>query len=114
MHCHPFCSVTGKPSAPIIKNKESQVSGCDVCLRWSIPESNGCPLTKYRIYYTELQWSNEGDAWHKINVIADTRSLYLPSLKCNTEYVYAVTAWNEVGESDMSRVWSIKTIKGMN
>ncbi len=109
--------LTDKPSAPVILNKETQVSGCDVNLRWSFPEDNGCPLTLYTIYYRELQLRNE-DSWHKINVTKVTKSEHLLSLKCNTEYTFAVSAWNELGESPFSSEWPIslktsKTSKGM-
>lgn len=99
--------VTGKPSAPILGNNETQVSGCDVFLRWSIPEDNGCPLTMYTVYYRELQ-SRNNDSWQIVNVTVDTRSIHLSLSECNTEYVFAVSAWNELGRSDISSEWSIK------
>ena len=104
--------VTGKPSAPVILNKETQVSGCDVNLRWSLPEDNGCPLTMHTIYYRERQ-SKNNDSWHRINVTKVTKSEHLLSLKCNTEYAFAVSGWNELGESPISSEWPITTIKGI-
>ncbi len=104
--------VAGRPEPPVIKNKETQVPGCDVILKWSVAKGNGCPLTMYTIYYRDLQSKNE-DSWHQVNVTALTRSLHLSSLKCNTEYDFAVTAWNELGESVTSRGWQIKTFRGM-
>ena len=102
--------LTGTPSAPVIQNKETQVSGCDVNLRWSLPEDNGCPLTMYTIYYRELQSNN---LLHQINVTKVAKSEHLLSLKCNTEYTFAMSAWNELGESAVSSEWPIKTINGM-
>ncbi|XP_078357420.1 uncharacterized protein LOC144642321 isoform X2 [Oculina patagonica] len=102
-----------KPSAPVILNKETQVSGCDVNLRWSLPEDNGCPITLYTIYYSERQSKNE-DSWHEINVTKVTKSEHLLSLKCNTEYAFTVSAWNELGESAISSEWPIKTSKASN
>ncbi|XP_078344448.1 uncharacterized protein LOC144630040 [Oculina patagonica] len=97
-----------KPSAPILENNEIQVSGCDVFLRWSIPDDNGCPLTMYTVYYRELQPS-KNDSWRMVvNVTVDTRSIHLPLSKCNIEYTFAVSAWNELGRSATSREWSIK------
>ena len=81
-------------------------------LTWSIPESNGCPLIMYRIYYRERQSGDKEDFWYQINATVDSRSLHLTSLKCNAEYAFRVSSWNEVGESDMSPAWSIKTIEG--
>ena len=63
----------------------------------------------YTIYYRERQSASENDSWHQINVTVDTRSRDLPSLKCNTEYIFKVSAWNELGESDTSNEWPIKT-----
>ena len=78
-------------------------------LKWSSPQDNGCPLTLYKIYYREQQSTIEDDSWHQINVTVDTRSRDLPSLKCNTEYIFKVSAWNELGESATSNQWPIKT-----
>ena len=98
----------GKPSAPVILNEETQVPRCDVNLRWSLPEDNGCPLTMYTIYYRELQSDN---LLHQINVTKVAKSEHLLSLKCNTEYTFAMSAWNEVGESAVSSEWPITTIR---
>ena len=105
----PLVFASDKPSPPIIKNKGVQVFGCGVNLKWSSPRDNGCPLTMYTIYYREVQSTSENDSWHQINVTVDTTSRDLPSLKCNTEYIFKVSAWNELGESDTSNEWPIKT-----
>lgn len=102
--------ITEYPSAPIIQNKESQVLGCDVSLRWSLPGKNGCPPTMYTIYYREIQSKH---FWHQINVTEVTKLEHLLSLECNKEYVFAVSSWNELGESAISSKWPIKTIKGL-
>ena len=81
-------------------------------LRWSVPEDNGCPLTLYTIYYRELQSKNE-DNKQPINVTKVTKSEHILSLKCNKEYAFAVSAWNELGQSAVSSEWPIKTVKGM-
>ena len=75
----------GKPSPPIIKSKELQMYRCDVNLKWSSPQDNVCPLTM------------------------DSTSTNVTSLKCNSEYTFKVTAWNELGESNTSKEWRIKT-----
>ena len=79
-------------------------------LRWSSPEDNGCRLTMYTIYYRELHSKNE-DPKHQINVTKVTKPEHFLSLKCNTEYMFAVSAWNELGESSVSSEWPIKTIR---
>ncbi|CAH3033098.1 unnamed protein product, partial [Pocillopora meandrina] len=98
-----------KPFPPIIKSKEVQMSGCDVNLKWSSPQDNGCPLTMYTVYYREVQSLGEDEYWHHINVTMDSTSTSLTSLKCNSEYTFKVTAWNELGESNTSKEWRIKT-----
>ena len=107
-HHHLFFS-PAKPSPLIIEKKGVQVFGCDVNLKWSSPQDNGCPLTLYKIYYREQQSTSEDDSWHQINVTVDTRSMDLLSLKCNTVYILKVSAWNELGESATSNEWLIKT-----
>ena len=105
-----FFFATDKPSAPVIENKEVHwVSGCHVNLKWTPPQDNGCPLTMYTIYYSELQSSSKNESWYQINVTADTTSRDLPSLKCNTGYMFKLSAWNELGESDTSNEWPMKT-----
>ena len=99
----------GKPSPPIIKSKELQMYRCDVNLKWSSPQDNGCPLTMYKVYYREVQSFGEDEYWHHINVTMDSTSTNLTSLKCNSEYTFKVTAWNELGESNTSKEWRIKT-----
>ena len=88
--------LTGKPSAPVIQNKETQISRCHINLRWSLPEDNGCPLTMYTIYYRELQSKN---LLHEINVTKVAKLEHLLSLKCNAEYTFAVSVgmnWEKV------------------
>ena len=104
--------LTGRPSAPVIQNKKSKVSGCVVNLRWSLPKDNGCPLTKYTIYYSYRE-SKSKTSWHQINVTKVTKPEHFLSLKCNIEYTFAVSAWNKLGESAKSSNWPIETIQGM-
>ena len=85
------------------------MSGCDVNLKWSSSQDNGCPLTMYTVYYREVQSLGEDEYWHHINVTMDSTSTSLTSLKCNSEYTFKVTAWNELGESNTSKEWRIKT-----
>ena len=105
----PLVFASDKPSPPIIENNGVQVFGCGVNLKWSSTQDDTCPLTFYTIYYREVQSTSEDDSWHQINVTVDTRSRDLPSLKCNTEYIFKVSAWNELGESATSNEWPIKT-----
>ena len=98
-----------KPSPPVVKSKGVQVSGCDVNLKWSSSQDNGCPLTMYKVYYREVQSKSEDEYWNHINVTVGSTSMNLTLLKCNSEYIFKVTAWNELGESDALNEWRIKT-----
>ena len=78
-------------------------------LKWGSTQDNGCPLTMYTVYYREVQSLGEDEYWHQINVTTDSTSTNLTSLKCNSEYTFKVTSWNELGESNTSKEWRIKT-----
>ena len=98
----------------MIGKTEAKVSGCDVNLKWSSTRDNGCPLTMYTIYYQESRSTSKDDSWHQINVTQVTTSWNFSSLKCNTEYSFKVSVWNELGESGTSNEWPIKTgMEGM-
>ena len=105
--------ITGVPSPPTISNKETEALSCNVNLTWSTPVDNGCPLTMYSIYYRQIQPRVTGAPWDSINItnILDTR--YFLSLRCDTQYMIEVSAWNELGQSDRSKAWVIKTSSGM-
>lgn len=100
LKCYRFFFASGKPSSPIIDGRGVQLSGCDVSIKWSSPPDNGCPLTLYTVYYREVQSTSEDGYWHQINVTVNVTSVDLPSLKCNTEYAFKVSAWNDLGESE--------------
>ncbi|XP_078379572.1 uncharacterized protein LOC144662599 isoform X1 [Oculina patagonica] len=93
------------PSRPVINNRETETSGCDVYPTWSPPADNGCPLTMYSIYYQQITEA----AWYQVNVTNVTATKYTVSLACGRQYTIEISAWNEMGESDRSRPWMIKT-----
>ncbi|XP_078379543.1 uncharacterized protein LOC144662575 [Oculina patagonica] len=93
------------PSPPAINNKETETLACDVNPTWSSPADNGCPLTMYSIYYRQIT----EEAWYQVNVTNVTATNYTVSLACGMQYTIEITAWNELGESDRSRPWIIKT-----
>ncbi|XP_078379589.1 uncharacterized protein LOC144662599 isoform X2 [Oculina patagonica] len=95
----------GLPSRPVINNKETETSACDVNPTWSPPVDNGCPLTMYSIYYREITEVS----WHQVNVTNVTATNYTVSLACGRQYTIEISAWNELGQSDRSRPWIIKT-----
>lgn len=101
---------TGLPSPPVIENKKNKVAFSELNLVWSSPDSNGCSLTMYTIYYRKIQ--SPGTPWHCINATAATNSMSAFPLECDTQYEFAVTAWNKLGESELSQSWQVRSTTG--
>ena len=106
---------TGAPSPPVIENKEKEISIPDSSLIWSSPDTNGCPVTTYyTVYYRAINSSQtEENAWYRINASAGTNDLSALPLECDTEYEIKVSAWNELGESNRSESWQVKSLTGI-
>ena len=105
---------TGAPFPPVIENKEKKISFPNSSLIWSSPDTNGCPVTMYTVYYRAMKSSQaEENAWYRINVSAGTNDLSALPLECDTEYEIKVSAWNELIESNRSESWQVKSITGI-
>ena len=104
--------VSGIPLPPTIKNEETEIRSCNVNVSWSTPLDNGCPLTNYSVYYREMYSHETEPLWREIKVTDVLKTHYFLSLKCDTRYMIEVSAWNEKGESDISRTWITKTMSG--
>ena len=77
---------------------------------WSTPADNGCPLTKYSVYYG-LSYEDKQEAiWHEINDLKE--NAFILTLNCNSRYVIEVSAWNGLGESNRSNTLEITTNSG--
>lgn len=82
------------PSAPQDLFATAGPGPGEVALSWSPPvDDGGLPVTLYVVYR---------DGAYLANVSASTTSYGDTGLADNTTYTYAVTAWNDVGESDTS------------
>ena len=102
--------ITGVPLPPTIQKEKTKTISCDVNLTWSTPADNGCPLTKYSVYYG-LSYEDKQEAiWHEINDLKE--NAFILTLKCNSRYVIEVSAWNELGESNRSKTLEITTNSG--
>lgn len=113
VHCNidaMIISSTGVPSPPVIKNKKKETSLPDFNLFWSPPD--GCALTMYTVYYKEIGSPDKEKCWHRINTTAVTNTLSALLLDCDTEYEFAVSAWNQFGESNLSQSWRGKFVAG--
>ena len=106
-----FFLITEVPSMPVIKNKETEIQRCDVILTWSPPTDNGCPLTMYTINYQRIQPREIGEPLYQVNLTDIMTTNFTISLSCDTQYMIEISAWNELGKSERSRSWIIKTFQ---
>ena len=68
----------------------------------------------YTVYYKDMKSSQtEENAWYRINASAGTNDLSSLPLECDTEYEIKVSAWNELGESNRSESWQVKSLTGI-
>ena len=105
---------TDAPFPPVIENKEKKISIPNSSLIWSSADANGCTVTMYTVYYRAMKSSQtEENAWYRINASAGRNYLSALPLECDTEYEIKVSAWNELGESNRSESWQVKTITGI-
>jgi len=107
-----FSNFSGVPLPPTINISKSEKLSCNVSLVWSKPANNGCPLTMYSVYYRQIQPRETGDPWYKVNITDVSKTHYPLSLKCNTQYMVEISAWNELGQSDRSNTWLTTTNSG--
>lgn len=104
----------GLPFPPVIENKKKEVSFPDFNLLWKPPYNNGYPLTMYTVYYKQIQSPDKENRSHRINTTAVTNTLSALPLECDTEYEFAVSAWNKLGEGPLSQAWQTKSVKGIH
>ena len=97
---------------PTITNSETETMGCDVNVTWMKPVDNGCPLTMYSVYYREIQSHETRAPWQEVRINDNLKTYHVLPLRCNTQYVIEMSAWNELGQSNRSRRWNIRTISG--
>ncbi|XP_068751010.1 uncharacterized protein [Montipora capricornis] len=102
------------PSIPVIKNKETETPRCNVILTWSPPADNGCPLTMYTINYQRIQPRETEEPWYQVNHTDIMTTNFTISLSSDTLYKIEISAWNELGESERSRPWIIKTLQSVS
>ena len=100
--------LTDTPFPPTIRISETETVDCDVNVTWMKPVDNGCPLTMYSVYYRE---SHETRAsWQEVRINDNLKTHHVLPLRCDTQYVIEMSAWNELGQSNRSRRWIMKTI----
>ena len=107
-----FLPFADTPFPPIIRTSETETVDCDVNVTWIKPVDNGCPLTMYSVYYREVQSHETGVPWAEVRISDNFKAHQVLRLKCDTKYMIEMSAWNELGQSNRSRRWIIKTISG--
>lgn len=75
-----------------------------VKLDWEEPHTGGSDILGYTISYRLT-----GETWSRLEIAPDQRSFTLESMKCGTQYIMKISAYNKVGEgqsSDELNVWT--------
>ena len=107
-----FKPFADKPFPPTITNSETETVDCDVNVTWMKPVDNGCPPTMYSLYYRVIQSHEIRAPWQEVRINDNLKTHHVLPLKCDTHYMIEMSAWNELGQSNRSRRWNIKTISG--
>ena len=103
---------TGVPFPPVIESEEKEISLPHFNLSWNPAVNKSvCPLTMYTVYYKAIGSQDEEHVQYHINTTAVVTTL---PLDCDTEYEFAVSAWNEFRESKRSQSWQVKVITGIS
>ena len=76
------------------------------------PVDNGCPLTMYSVYYREIQSHETEASWQDVRINDNLKTYHVLPLRCDAHYVIEMSAWNELGQSNRSRSFNIKTNSG--
>lgn len=100
-------NVTATPHTPDDSTKVSFYHHGIVDLHWDEPrEDNGMPVSNYTVYRTTV---SNGTLHRVANVSAEDQSFVDGDLLPGVRYYYTVTAWNGVGESNMSQEVSTRS-----
>ena len=101
--------ILGKPSPPVGDNKTMEINGCALNYTWSPPLHAVCPLTKYIIYYREIQSDGKEADWMQSHITQLKKTSYVIPLICDRESEIAMSVKDEEKESVMSNFWRVKT-----
>lgn len=102
----------GQLPPPVINNKEKEINGCKANITWSPPRNIECPLSMYIIHYRKMPSLGSEADWRQIKVTNITNTFHLVQLDCDTQYEIQMTVRNELGESNRSNSWQVKTKSG--
>ena len=103
----------GKPTRPVINNKETEINGCNVNLTWSPPRKDACPIAKYIVHYRQKTSQDNETDWRQISVSQVTKTFLHIPLFCDTKYEFAVSAHNGKMKSGWSNSWQVQINSGV-
>ena len=101
--------ILGRPSPPVGGNMTVEISSCTLNYIWSPPMHTGCALTKYIIYFREIQSGGREAGWLQISITQLNKTSYVMPLKCDMEYEIAISVKDAEMESVMSNFWRVTT-----
>ena len=78
---------------------------------WKPPLEGVCPIYGYSIYYREVTSHGIKNKWHSVTANRNTTS-YMLHLNCDEEYDVAITSRSGYQESNLSKIWNFKTVRG--
>ena len=97
--------IKGKPTTPVINNKESEIHGCKVNVTWS--RKGICTITKSSVRFREREPLAIEAEWKEYKVPSTT--FHLLSLECDKGYEIGVSSWFGEVQSNWSVSWKLKT-----
>ncbi|XP_078372013.1 uncharacterized protein LOC144655597 [Oculina patagonica] len=99
--------VIGPPDSPVILNKQSKLTGRNVTVTWARPRDKDCNITTYSIRYRVIEPVTE--KWVDINITNASVTSYELHLQYSRNYTVIVFAWNNLGRSEKSDAWHVRT-----
>ena len=97
----------GSPEPPKILHNKTQISGVNITLHWTSPSQRNCSITMYSLHHKVLKPTAGKEA--EINITNTSINSYELRLEHSMEYEVTVYAWNDLGRSEPSRAWKIRT-----
>ena len=97
----------GPPEPPKILHNKTQISGVNITLHWTSPSQRNCSITMYSLHIKVLKPTTGKEA--EMNITNTSINSYELRLEHSKEYEVTVFAWNDLGRSEASRAWKIRT-----
>lgn len=94
----------------MIVNKDKELAGGTVLVKWERPVEGACPVVGYNVYSREVI-SRSGKSKWNIATVQKNATEYILYLRCRKQYEVAVTSLVEHRESALNEswIWNFKT-----